>query len=440
MRSSLLRPLLFWLVIFLVALAFVFIWRARSSDVYGPAIALCPGPDHYGYACEGAAAYTYIDAATATGLYDDDATVQLDLPFPFIFYGAEYTTVTASVNGNLQFTTSSALAFPGCLAPAAGMGDLISPYWSDLDLRLYGELETATIGQAPERIFVIEWEAIPPYGGDGDDRVTFEVQLFEGTNDIVFLYEDPATVEGGNGGSAVVGIQSERQGLALSFSCLQPVLPTGGGLRFIHPAEPNLNSAAPAEDQVVAPLSPAPAAKGPAAELMAGYATHGPAALDRLVGHWRGARVPLAFGWRPADIDGDGRDELIALWNGGTTNPGAAQVAVLAASDNQLTPLFQRYLSTRDEGYAAVSLAEAVDLTGDGQADVVLWDEPTGRVWVLSSQDGEVGLIDVPERCLGSLVARDANGDGRPEIIRDGCDAPGRVSYGWNGQGFVLFP
>jgi hypothetical protein len=427
------------LVILVVALAFVFIWRARSSAAYGPAVALCPGPDHYGYACEGATAYTYIDAAEPLGLYADDATMQLDLPFAFTFYGAEYTAVTVSTNGNLQFTTSSALAFPGCLTPAAGLGDLISPYWSDLDLRLYGELETATVGQAPERIFIIEWDAIPPFGGDEDDRVTFEVQLFEGANDVVFLYEDPATVEGGNGGAAVVGIQSERQGLALSFSCLQPVLPTGGGLRFVHPVEPNPN-AAESEEQVVAPAAPAPSAKGSVAELAAGFAVDGPATLEQLTTHWRGARVPLVFSWSAVDMTGDGREELIALWNGGTANAGAAQVAALEANGNQLTPLFQSYLSTRDERYAAVSIAAAADLTGDGRADVVLWDKPTGRIWVLSSQSGEVSLIDVPERCQGSLVARDANGDGRPEIVRDGCDAPGRVIYGWNDQAFVLLP
>ena len=66
--------------------------------------------------------------------------VQLDLPFPFIFYGREYTTVTAAVNGNLQFGSDNPLAFPSCLLPAAGMGQLISPYWADLDLTLFGAL------------------------------------------------------------------------------------------------------------------------------------------------------------------------------------------------------------------------------------------------------------------------------------------------------------
>ena len=45
------------LVLLLVVVAFVLIWRVRSQVVYGPMVALCPGPDRYGYTCEGAAAF-----------------------------------------------------------------------------------------------------------------------------------------------------------------------------------------------------------------------------------------------------------------------------------------------------------------------------------------------------------------------------------------------
>ena len=132
MRFRPARLLFLLAVISLIAVAVVFFWRARSTAAYGPAVALCPGPDGYGYTCEGAAAYAYIDATTPTNLFADDAVARLDLPFPFTFYGAEHTSVTAASNGNLQFTTSSPLAYASCLAPAAGMGDLISPYWACL--------------------------------------------------------------------------------------------------------------------------------------------------------------------------------------------------------------------------------------------------------------------------------------------------------------------
>jgi hypothetical protein len=440
MRSTSVRLLILLAVVVIVAFAFVFIWRARSGAVYGPPVALCPGPDRYGYTCEGADAYAYIDAAVPTNLFADDAVIQLELPFTFTFYGVEYNTVTAATNGNLQFDSGSALAFPSCLAPAAGMGDMISPYWADLDLTLSGALETQTVGEAPARVFVVEWDDAPLYGGDLEDRVTFEVQFFESTNHIVFLYPDPATAEAGNGGGAVVGIQSESQGLSLSFSCLQPVLPTGGGLRFPHPAEPNPNAGRPDAAGAAAPELPAPAAKGVVAELIAAYEHEGPAALEQLKTHWRNAPIPRAFAWQAADLTGDGRDELIAVWNGGTANPGLAQVAALVVDEGRPAQLFERRLSSRDEGYSAVAVAATADLTGDGRADVVLRDETAGRVWVLSVAAEAIELFDVPERCRGGLVARDADGDGRAEIVRDGCDTLGRVSYGWDGRAFVRLP
>ena len=427
------------LVLLVLVVAFVLIWRARSQVVYGPAVALCPGPDRYGYTCEGAAAYAYIDATTPVALFADDAVARLELPFPFPFYGATYDELQVGSNGNLQFTTRNPLYPASCLSPAVGLGDVIAPYWADLDLSAQGALETAVVGETPARIFVVEWDNVPLYGPDIDDRVTFEAQLFETSGDIVFLYEDPTTVAGGNGGAAVVGIQSERQGLSLSYSCRQPTLPAPGGLRLVHPAEPNPRPTEPEDNPAAAvPALAAPQAKGPLAELIAAYETSGPAALASLRRRWQGERPARAFVWRAADLTGDAGDELIAVWSGGPDAPHLAQVAVLSVAGGTPAVLFDQRLATREAGYAAIAPAAVADLTGDGLADVVLRDGPTGATWVLSAAAGAPALLDVPGRCAGGLVVRDAGGDGRPELIRDGCETPGRLSVAWDGAAFVI--
>lgn len=428
------------LALLIALIAFVLIWRARSQGEYGPAVALCPGPDRYGYTCEGGAAYAYVDATTPTGLAADDDLVRLELPFPFTFYGATYTALNAASNGNLQFTTRSSLYLSACLAPAAGLGDLIAPYWADLDLTAAGALETAVVGAAPARVFVVEWDDVPRYGPDAADRVTFEAQLFEASHDIVFLYEDPATAAGGNGGAAVVGIQSERQGLALAYSCRQATLPAPGGLRLVHPARPNRDAAPEDDPAAAAPTTAAPLAKGPLAELLTAYETYGPAALESLRVQWRGEQPVRAFVWAAADLTGDGVDELVVAWSGGPRAPELAQVAALAVGDGPPAVLFDRRLATRDAGYAAVGPAAVADLTGDGGEDVVLRDEKTGATWVLSAAAGQPALLAVPGRCAGGLVVRDSDGDGAPELIRDGCDSPGRLRVVWNGAAFVAAP
>lgn len=420
----------------IVLIAFVLFWRARSQAAYGPAVALCPGPDHFGYVCEGGAAYAYIDATTPVDLIADDDVARLELPFPFTFYGATYTTLHAASNGNLQFTTRNPLYRPACLAPASDMGDLIAPYWTDLDLTARGALEIAVVGEAPARVFVVEWDDVPVYGTDIDNRVTFEVQLFETSHDVVFLYEDPATVAGGNGGAAVVGIQSERQGLSLSYSCLQPMLPAPGGVRLIYPSEPNPEPPAPGGDPVIAP--PAPAAKGPLAELLAAYETRGAAALEPLRLHWLRGQPPRGFVWRAADLAGDGRAELVVAWSGGPRAPELAQLAVLSVGNGDPAVLFDHRLATRAGGYASLHLEATADLTGDGREDVVVRDEKTGTTWVVSAALGEPALVSVPGLCAGGLIVRD--GDARPELIRDGCEIPGRLTAVWDGTAFVRVP
>lgn len=85
---------------------------------------------------------------------------------------------------------------------------------------------------------MLEWDDIPRYDDPGD-RVTFAVQLFEETQDILFLYADVTMLQGNNGSSATIGIQSEAQGLALQFGCNQPVVADASRVRFTVPEDAN---------------------------------------------------------------------------------------------------------------------------------------------------------------------------------------------------------
>ena len=420
-------------------LVIFFFWRQQAQAEYGPAVALCPGPDQYGYTCEEGGGFSYIDATENTFLYDDDGVMPIPLPFPFTFYGTTYTDIYVGSNGTLQFG-SGTVAFPErCLAdgPNPGVGDLIAPYWDDLDLSFYGLHETATIGEAPNRIFVIEWDDVPRYGGNPDDTVTFEVQLFEGSDDILFLYQDVTTFDGNHGSWAIIGLQSEAQGLALQYSCGQPAVADANAIHFPHPKRGNpdvgqeMNTAVPSS-------TTSPISKGPAAEVIDKLSIDDPVGLRQLRTYWLSQTPPRTVDSHWLDLTGNGREELLLLWNGPAQSPELTQIAVLSMTEtNQANLLLDQRLSRRDDPISQITLIETVDLTSDGRTDALLLDDVSGQLYMLSGDEGEVQLTAVPERCQGNITVMAGDEDGRLLIVRDGCSDPGRFTQFWDDQTFT---
>lgn len=433
------RILLLLLVLGGLFAAFFFLFRPDGQAAFGPAVAFCPGPDLFGYTCAGADGHAYVDATQDSGLTADDGFVTLSLPFPFDFYGATYETVQASSNGVLQFGRQSASYFNECLdgGPIPGLGDLIAPYWDDLDLSIAGRLETEVVGVSPNRAFVIEWENVPPYGANRDAGVTFAVHLLEGSHDILFFYRDVTTVWGENGRSATIGLQSEAAGISLQFSCNQPAVSDGASLRFAHPAAPNQDvarAASPPQPILAAETQ----AKGETADLLAALNLYGPGALPRLQRHWLNQTPQRLAEWVWLDLAGNGRREFVLLWRGPAAHPELAQLVVLAeGEDGQLALLLDQRLARRDGESPQLRPAETADLTGDGQLDLLLTDPEGGYQFVLTLASGELELVELPGRCNGRY--RLLTGQTPPMVVRDGCDGGenGRLSVAWDGAEFT---
>ncbi|MFL5733617.1 MAG: dockerin type I domain-containing protein, partial [Chloroflexia bacterium] len=198
-------------------------------------------------ACGSGSSYV-IATATATiipgttlvpGSQGDDNVVNIALPFTYNFYGSPYTSVNASTNGNLQFSSNNPEYNNTCL-PAAMMSNLIAPHWDDLLTNLNGGTDgiyTSVTGSAPNRIFVIEWRACIFNGGFCGGNVNFEVLLYEGQNRFDFVY---GTLSGFNGAGASVGVQRDTGSQYSQYECNTASLSTGLQLTFTEPACPTL--------------------------------------------------------------------------------------------------------------------------------------------------------------------------------------------------------
>jgi subtilisin-like proprotein convertase family protein len=160
----------------------------------------------------GAKAQQYVESACGTaftgggteiGLTGDDATVNVALPFTFQFYGVNQTSVNICTNGFMTFTPTTIAGSPFTNAALAPGNNGIFPYWDDLNGA--PGVFTATSGVAPNRVFTVRWEK-PPFTGTG--IYSFEVKLYETTNEIQFIYNDVTSQTGGGAGgaSATIGV------------------------------------------------------------------------------------------------------------------------------------------------------------------------------------------------------------------------------------------
>jgi hypothetical protein len=430
MRRWLLGGLILFLV--LVVGGYLF-WRSQQPSPYGPLIALCPGPDYYGYTCENGSAYAYINATEDTFLYALDGTITLALPFPFTFYGTTYTELTASSNGNVQFSTDNANYANSCLTPAYDMGDMIAPFWDDLDLRYVGYLETAVVGEAPNRIMVIEWDDVPRY--ETGEPVTFALQLHEGSNDMVFLYESVTQSDGHNGRKATIGLQSEAQGLALQFGCDQPVVSDAAQIRWASPENPNRDVDGLELTQALLPPTETAVLRPTTQEIQQTLNRHGLPGLATLNRTWLSQSPPRTATWEEADLTGDGQPELIVLQHSTSRYPEHTAVYIFTPSaDNQWVLLHESHPGDRTQPVGQLSIAHLGDLTHDAISDVLLQDVASGQLLVFSTANQLPRLTAVAEQCTGNLLIQNNS------IIRDGCATPGRYTTEWDGTTFRTSP
>lgn len=197
--------------------------------------AVAPPPPSSGYKIV-TATYSWIDPTSHTRLFlgDDSTSYALAMPFSFRFYGKAYKSIYVGSNGlagfvNSGLSTSRNYAIPYVPLPNAA----IYPYWDDLNPQSAGSIRYGTVGLAPNRQFVISWVGVPEYFAS-TAKITCQAILCEGSNDIIFQYQDVAVSNTlyGMGRSATVGIENETGAQAAQYSCNKPAISNNTAIRF----------------------------------------------------------------------------------------------------------------------------------------------------------------------------------------------------------------
>ncbi len=141
--------------------------------------------------------------AAATG---NNRNASINLPFPFKFYCADYTTATLNENGFITFTTFTGAGSANATIPATGTpNNLIAGIWDDLNANGLsggaGDITTFETGTFPNRCFVIEWDNVLVVGQN--QYVTFQIQLYESTH-LIEVHLQPVVASG----TKTIGIEN----------------------------------------------------------------------------------------------------------------------------------------------------------------------------------------------------------------------------------------
>jgi uncharacterized repeat protein (TIGR01451 family) len=217
-------------------------YRVRTWQIV-PSLA-DPDPNGYIYADSNepdGAVFDWLDVTDGTALnLIDNAAFDITLPFVFTFYDTSSTNVAVYSRGAL-FVLMAPQDLPADNEPlsTASVDNIIAPFWDCL-AGGDGTVYYKTIGEPPDRRFVVAWHDFPHWDGDPTQgTVAFEVILYEGTNNVKFQYLD--TEFGDNswdyGASATAGIRQDDTKY-LQYSYDQAVLYPEMAICFQYPGSP----------------------------------------------------------------------------------------------------------------------------------------------------------------------------------------------------------
>ncbi len=191
----------------------------QATVVASPA-SICPGSsstvtDAISSPVTGAYALTAIPYAplTLTSVTAGPSGVAystVSLPFSFNYYGTSYSTVTINTQGYINFGTPTysyaVVSLPSASAPLG----MIAPFWHYMNAAT-GSIQYTTLGTAPNRKFVVRYNAVADYAGGGQN--TAQIVLFE-TSNIIDMFISKANSTGTYNG--VCGIQNPSGTVAVT--------------------------------------------------------------------------------------------------------------------------------------------------------------------------------------------------------------------------------
>jgi hypothetical protein len=144
----------------------------------------------------GGPVYSWIDTngANIAIQREDEYRIFVPIGFNFPYSDTTYNNCYVCTNGwlSLGYDPHEFAPNPQRIPNSSLPNALIAPWWADHELRSAGKVYYKTIGQSPNRQFVVIWQNVNLKYTDTTDLVTFEAILNE-NGTVVFQYQDVTT-------------------------------------------------------------------------------------------------------------------------------------------------------------------------------------------------------------------------------------------------------
>ncbi len=122
-------------------------------------------------------------SGTEVTLGDDEGTAAIPLGFDFTYYGTTYSEFYIASNGYVSFSGNGMNVYtPTAIPESSEPNDMIAIAWDDLSPNQGGAVRYETVGTAPNRKLVVEFDEVPYY--NSTIVVTTQLHLFEESNRI----------------------------------------------------------------------------------------------------------------------------------------------------------------------------------------------------------------------------------------------------------------
>jgi hypothetical protein len=141
----------------------------------------------------------------------------INIGFPFSFYENTYTSCGVSNNGLITFGGSSGIYNLPLQIPTStsSPNNFIAPFWSSLTADSNSKLLYTTRGVDSGRVFVLQFTNFKQSSGSA--HITFQVLLYEGSNNIEFHYRDLDGALTSTSNQLSIGIQNSRGTAGLGY-------------------------------------------------------------------------------------------------------------------------------------------------------------------------------------------------------------------------------